>query len=90
MKGQNTGNVMSDFAGDEVYLRKESDLFGDSFQLRAFKETLEHLKWEVNHCFEWVKLGLGFVGLGPRPDPKKSTLPKTKPSLSVSSLSKNP
>lgn len=50
-------------AGEGVCSRKDSILLGDSFYLRAFRETLVRLKWEVNQCFERVELGLGPWGL---------------------------
>lgn len=70
--------------------RRDNVLFGDSFALRALRETLGHLKWEVNRCFEWVELGMGLVSLGPREDPEKSAMPNSKANPPVFRLSKNP
>lgn len=55
LKGQATGKVASCFSSTvRVYLRKDRELYGETFNLQPLREMLERLKFEVNHCFEWV------------------------------------
>jgi hypothetical protein len=55
LKGQVTGKVASCFSSTvEVYLRQDRELYGETFNLQPLRDMLERLKFEVNHCFEWV------------------------------------